>query len=50
MAKVDGPCECVILDGHLEAGETAPCPEADHDHVLREVFHTEVVTNLRILG
>lgn len=42
FARVDSPCEAVLLPGRFHVGETVPCPDGDHTHRLVEVIHAEV--------
>jgi hypothetical protein len=50
LAELQGDCQAyALLPRHIEIGALVPCPDADHEHLVLSVLHTEVGENIRII-
>jgi hypothetical protein len=50
IAELNGDRQAyALLPGHIEVGAQVPCPDADHEHWVVSVRHTEVADNVRII-
>jgi hypothetical protein len=36
------------VPGHVEPGESVPCPHGDHEHLVEMAVHAHVATNVTI--